>query len=167
MKVVGQHSSSLLQGVHAWWWTAEVFWTSFNQPENGARRGFPWRCTRGDRILQSHSHCCSFLLKLKKRFCQGYCTSWRSVPSVQTDSEYIIWHNAGTTHVTENTREGRNVSVFGKSLDVYGCTPTHEILLPWPKKLRQPRACGTGSWSVEHARAYVWLVCLSQFFWPG
>ena len=26
-------------------------------------------------------------------------------------------------------------------------------LLPWPKKLRQPHARGTGAWSVEHARA--------------
>ena len=40
-------------------------------------------------------------------------------------------------------------------------------ILPWPKKLKQPRARGTGAWSVEHAHAYVWLVCLFQFFWPG
>ena len=40
-------------------------------------------------------------------------------------------------------------------------------VLPWPKKLKQPRARGTGAWSVEHARAYVWLACLFQFFWPG
>ena len=42
-----------------------------------------------------------------------------------------------------------------------------ELILPWPKKLKQPRARGTGAWSVEHARAYVWLACLFQFFWPG
>ena len=48
--------------------------------------------------------------------------------SVRTDRQRVhyVWHNAGTTPVTENTREGRNVSVFGKSLDVYGCTPTRE-----------------------------------------
>ena len=57
----------------------------------------------------------------------------------RTDSEYIIWHNAGTTHVTENTREGRNVSVFGKSLDVYGCTPTHEVLQHEASQIRQER----------------------------
>ena len=36
-------------------------------------------------------------------------------------------------------------------------------LLPWPKKLRQRHARGAGAWSVEHARAYVWLACLSLF----
>ena len=35
---------------------------------------------------------------------------------------------------------------------------------PGQKKLRQPRARGAGAWSLEHARAYVWLACLSQFF---
>ena len=38
------------------------------------------------------------------------------------------------------------------------------VLLPWPKKLRQPHARGTGAWSVEHARAYVWLAWMSKFF---
>ena len=43
----------------------------------------------------------------------------------------------------------------------------HRELLPWPKKLRQLRARGTGAWSLEHARAYVWLACLSQCFLAG
>ena len=47
------------------------------------------------------------------------------------------------------------------------CIVHNAYILPWPKKLRQLRARGTGAWSLEHARAYVWLACLSQFFWPG
>ena len=41
------------------------------------------------------------------------------------------------THVTENRREGKNVSVFGKSLDVYGCTPTHEVVQHEELHIRQ------------------------------
>ena len=62
------------------------------------------------------------------------------VPSEQTDSEYIIWHNAGTTHVTKNTRECRNISVFGKTLGVHGCTLTHEVLQHEESQIRQERS---------------------------
>ena len=59
------------------------------------------------------------------------------VPSEQTDSEYIIWHNAGTTHVTQNTLEGRNVSTFGKTLGVHGCTTAQEVLQQEESQIRQ------------------------------
>ena len=54
-----------------------------------------------------------------------------------------------------------------RSTEWLDCHPKSCELLPWPKKLKQPRARGTGAWSVEHAHAYVWLACLFQFFWPG
>ena len=74
------------------------------------------------------------------------------VPSEQTDSEYIIWHNAGTTHVTKNTRECRNVSVFGKMLGVHGCTLTHEVLQHEVADQTRTFICGVVSFS-KHVRS--------------
>ena len=44
-----------------------------------------------------------------------------------------------TTHVTKNTRECRNVSVFGKTLGVHGCTLTHEVLQHEQKNRRSDK----------------------------
>ena len=40
-------------------------------------------------------------------------------------------------HITKNTRECRNVSVFGKTLGVYGCTLTLEVLQHEESQIRQ------------------------------
>ena len=42
--------------------------------------------------------------------------------------------------IRENTRECRNVSVFGKTLGVHGCTLTHEVLQHEESQIRQERS---------------------------
>ena len=125
-------------------------------------------------MIKSKANCRKFaqvtkftkITRLRKFFVTAYCH--RRNCRVQFDFlcfiHFLIARNlaASENRAPKWGRESQNTH-YGSYVDCISTSLTTTLA----KKLRQPHARGTGARSVEHARAYVWLACLSQFYGQG